>query len=45
MIQTNLMTGQELLKKIIISQPDDRTDILLIDILDGTGKITLFQTI
>ena len=44
MIQTNLMTGQELLKKIIISEPDDRTGIWLADVLGSTtGKTVFFQ--
>ena len=43
MIQTNLMTGQELLKKIITSEPDDRTGIWLTDVLGGTGKTVLFS--
>jgi hypothetical protein len=44
MIQTNLMTGQELLKKIITSEPDDRTGIWLADVLGGTGKTVFFQS-
>ena len=44
MIQTNLMTGQQLLKKIIISKPDDRTGIWLTDVLGGTGKTVFFQS-
>ena len=44
MIQTNLMTGQELLKKIIISEPDDRTGIWLADVLGSTGKTVFFQS-
>ena len=44
MIQTNLMTGQELLKKIIISEPDDRTGIWLADVLGSTGKTMFFQS-
>jgi hypothetical protein len=42
MIQRNLMTGQELLKKIITSEPDDRTGIWLADILGSTGKTVFF---
>lgn len=37
MIKTNLMTGQELLKKIITSEPDDITGIWLVDVLGSTG--------
>ena len=44
MIQTNLMTGQELLKKIITSEPDDRTGIWLADVLGNTGKTVFFQS-
>lgn len=44
MIQRNLMTGQELLKKIISSEPDDRTGIWLADVLGGTGKTVFFQS-
>ena len=44
MIQTNLMTGQELIKKIIISKPDDWTGIWLTDVLGGTGKTVFFQS-
>lgn len=44
MIKTNLMTGQELLKKIITSEPDDRTGIWLADVLGGTGKTVFFQS-
>lgn len=44
MIQTNLMTGQQLLKKIITSEPDDRTGIWLTDVLSGTGKTVFFQS-
>lgn len=43
-IQTNLMTDQELLKKIIISEPDDRTGIWLADVLGNTGKTVFFQS-
>ena len=42
MIQKNLMTGQELLKKIIPSEPDDRTSIWLADVLGSTGKTVFF---
>ena len=44
MIQTNLMTGQELLKKIITSEPDDRRGIWLADVLGDTGKTVFFQS-
>lgn len=44
MIKTNLMTGQELLKKIILSEPDDRTGIWLADVLGNTGKTVFFQS-
>ena len=44
MIQKNLMTGQELLKKIITSEPDDRTGIWLADVLGNTGKTVFFQS-
>ena len=44
MIQTNLMTGQELLKKIITSEPDDRTGIWLADVIGNTGKTVFFQS-
>ena len=44
MVQTNLMTGQELLKKIITSEPDDRTGIWLADVLGSTGKTVFFQS-
>lgn len=44
MIQTNLMTGQELLKTIITSDPDDRTGIWLADVLGSTGKTVFFQS-
>ena len=44
MIQSNLMTGQELLKKIITSEPDDRTGIWLADVLGNTGKTVFFQS-
>nr|ULD16035.1 hypothetical protein [Cylindrotheca closterium] len=44
MIQTNLMTGQELLKKIIISEPDNRTGVRLTDVLGSTGKNIFFQS-
>lgn len=44
MIKTNLMTGQELLKKIITSEPDDRTGIWLADVLGSTGKTVFFQS-
>jgi len=38
------MTGQELLKKIITSEPDDRTGIWLADVFGGTGKTVFFQS-
>ena len=38
------MTGQELLKKIITSEPDDRTGIWLADVLGSTGKTVFFQS-
>lgn len=44
MIQNNLMMGQELLKKIITSEPDDRTGIWLTDVLGSTGKTVFFQS-
>ena len=44
MIQRNLMTGQELLKKIITSEPDDRTGICLGDVLGNIGKTVFFQS-
>ena len=44
MIQTNLMTGQELLKKIITSEPDDQTGIWLADVLGNTRKTVFFQS-
>lgn len=44
MIQTNLMTGQQLLKKIITSEADDRTGIWLADVLGSTGKTVFFQS-
>lgn len=37
------MTGQKLLKKIITSEPDDRTGIWLADVLRVTGKTVFFQ--
>ena len=45
MIQTNLMTGQELLKKIILSEPDDRTGIWLADVLGNTGPFFFLKDI
>ena len=44
MIKTNLMISQELLRKIITSEPDDRTSIWLADILGSTGKTVFFQS-
>lgn len=44
MIKTNLMMGQQLLKKIIISEPDDRISIWLTDVLGGAGKTVFFQS-
>lgn len=45
-IKANLMTGQELLKKIIIiiSEPNDRMGIWLADVLGSTGKTVFFQS-
>ena len=43
-IKTNLMTGQELLKKIITSEPDDRTGIWLAVVLGNIGKTVFFQS-
>ena len=43
-IKMNLMTGQKLLKKIIRSEPDDRTGIWLTDVIGGTGKTVFFQS-
>lgn len=44
MIKNNLMTGQKLLKTIITSEPNDRTEIWLADVLGGTGKTVFFQS-
>jgi len=44
MIKNNLMTGQEILRKIITSEPDDRTGIWLADVIGGTGKTVFFQS-
>lgn len=44
-IMENYFTGQELLKKIAMSEPDDRTGIWLADVIGGTGKTAFFQTI
>lgn len=43
-IKENYLTGQKLLLKIVSSNPDDRTDIWLADIIGGTGKNAFFQT-
>ena len=44
-IKNNMLTGQKLLKRMIMSEPDDRTGIWIADVVGGTGKTALFQTI
>lgn len=44
MIRTNLMTGQEFLRKLITSKPNYRTGIWLADVLGSTGKTVFFQS-
>jgi len=45
MIKNNLLTGQKLLNRIAMGEPDDRTGIWLADVIGGTGKTAFFQTI
>jgi len=44
-VKNNYYTGQELLRKIALGPPDDRTGIWLSDVIGGTGKTAFFQTI
>lgn len=44
-IKNNYFTGQRLLRRIAVGEPDDRTGIWLADVIGGTGKTGLFQTI
>lgn len=44
-IMYNYFTGQKLLKKMALSEPDDRTGLWLADVIGGTGKTAFFQTI
>ena len=44
-VANNLFTGQKLLKRIALSEPDDRSGFWLGDPLGNTGKTAFFQSI
>ena len=44
-IMENYFPGQKLLKKMALSEPDDRTGVWIADVIGGTGKTAFFQTI
>ena len=44
-VKNNYYSGQVLLKKILLSEPDDRSAIWINDPIGGTGKTAFMQTI